>query len=106
MAGVLVVAEQRQGKLNRASWETIVGAQQLGGDITVLVPGTQTGAVANELAAAQVKEIVTLEHAALEPYTPDGFTTALQDAVQEFQMATARYCMPSPSHSKDHHEPL
>jgi electron transfer flavoprotein alpha subunit len=81
MAGVLVVAEQRQGKLNRASWETIVGAQQLGGDITVLVPGTQTGAVANELAAAQVKEIVTLEHAALEPYTPDGFTTALQDAI-------------------------
>jgi electron transfer flavoprotein alpha subunit len=81
MAGVLVVAEQRQGKLNRASWETIVGAQQLGGDITVLVPGTQTGAVANELAAAQVKEIVTLEHAALEPYTPDGFTAALQDAI-------------------------
>jgi electron transfer flavoprotein alpha subunit len=81
MAGVLIVAEQRQGKLNRATWETIVGAQQLGGDITVLVPGTQTGAVANELAAAQVKEIVTLEHAALEPYTPDGFTTALQDAI-------------------------
>ena len=81
MAGVLVVAEQRQGKLNRASWETIVGAQQLGGDITVLVPGTQTSAAANELAAAQVKEIVTLEHAALEPYTPDGFTTALQDAI-------------------------
>ena len=81
MAGVLVVAEQRQGKLNRASWETIVGAQQLGGDITVLVPGTQTSAAANELAAAQVKEIVTLEHAALEPYTPDGFTAALQDAI-------------------------
>src|SRR5580765_4065573 len=81
MAGVLVVAEQRQGKLNRASWETIVGAQQLGGDITVLVLGTQTSAAANELAAAQVKEIVTLEHAALEPYTPDGFTTALQDAI-------------------------
>jgi len=81
MAGVLVVAEQRQGKLNRASWETIVGAQQLGGDITVLVPGTQTSAAANELAAAHVKEIVTLEHDALEPYTPDGFTAALQDAI-------------------------
>jgi electron transfer flavoprotein alpha subunit len=81
MAGVLVVAEQRQGKLNRASWETIVGAQQLGGDIIVLVPGTQTNGVAAELAAAQVKEIVTLEHAALEPYTPDGFTAALQDAI-------------------------
>jgi electron transfer flavoprotein alpha subunit len=81
MPAVLVVAEQRQGKLNRASWETIVGAQQLGGEITVLVPGTRTSGVATELAAAQVKEIVTLEHAALEPYTPDGFTAALQDAI-------------------------
>jgi electron transfer flavoprotein alpha subunit len=87
MAGILVVAEQREGKLNRASWETIVGAQQIGpggndgSDITVLVPGTNTAAVANELAAAQVKEVVTLEHAALEPYTPDGFTAALLDAI-------------------------
>ena len=26
---ILVIAEQRDGKLNRASWETIVGAQHL-----------------------------------------------------------------------------
>jgi electron transfer flavoprotein alpha subunit len=86
MAGILVVAEQREGKLNRASWESIVGAQQMGtggSDITVLVPGTQTSGPAGELAAAQVKEVVTLEHAALEPYTPDGFTAALQDAITQ-----------------------
>ena len=29
---ILVIAEQRDGKLNRASWETIVAAQQMGGD--------------------------------------------------------------------------
>src|SRR4051812_867203 len=81
MAVILVIAEQREGKLNRATWETIVGAQQIGGDITVLVPGTSAAAVASELAAAQVKEVVTLEHAALEPYTPDGFTAALQNAI-------------------------
>jgi electron transfer flavoprotein alpha subunit len=71
--------------LNRATWETIVGAQQLASaanvPITVLVPGTGAAGVANELAAAQVKEIVTVEHAALEPYTPDGYTAALQDAI-------------------------
>jgi electron transfer flavoprotein alpha subunit len=83
MAGILVIVEQREGKLNRASWETIVGAQQLGGDITVLVPGTQTAAVAAELAAAQVHDVVTLEHALLEPYTPDGFTAALQQAIEQ-----------------------
>src|SRR4051812_13222956 len=83
MPGILVIVEQREGKLNRASWETIVGAQQLGGDITVLVPGTQTAAVAAELAAAQVRDVVTLEHALLEPYTPDGFTAALQQAIEQ-----------------------
>jgi electron transfer flavoprotein alpha subunit len=78
---ILVVAEQRAGKLNRTSWEAIVAAQQMGGDITVLVIGTGVSGPAAELAAAQVREVVTVEHPALEPYTPDGFTAALQDAV-------------------------
>jgi electron transfer flavoprotein alpha subunit len=78
---VLVVAEQRQGKLNRTSWETIAAAQQMGGDVSVLVPGTGVAGPAGELANAQVSEVVTLEHPALEPYTPDGFTAALQDAI-------------------------
>jgi electron transfer flavoprotein alpha subunit len=79
---ILVIAEQKDGKLNRASWEAIVGAQQLDASaITVLVPGASAASVASELAAASVKEVVTVEHAALEPYTPDGFTAALQDAI-------------------------
>src|SRR5262245_53172064 len=78
---VLVVAEQRAGKLNRATWETIGAAQQMGGDVVVLVPGASLGGVPAELAAAQVREVVTVEHAALEPYTPDRFTAAPQDAI-------------------------
>ena len=82
---IVVIAEQRDGKLNRTTWETIVAAQQLSGatgtPITVLVPGAQTAAVAQELAAAHVQEVVTLDHAALEPYTPDGFTAALEQAI-------------------------
>jgi electron transfer flavoprotein alpha subunit len=82
---ILVIAEQRDGRLNRATWETIAGAQQLAGQtgapIAVVVPGANSGGVAKELAAAQVKEIVTLEHAALEPYTPDGYTAALKEAI-------------------------
>jgi electron transfer flavoprotein alpha subunit len=82
---ILVIAEQREGKLNRATWETIVAAQQLAAalssDVTVLVPGTSVGTVAAELAAAQIKDVVSVEHPALEPYTPDGFTAALQDAI-------------------------
>ena len=83
---ILVIGEQRGGKLNRATWEAIAGAQQLAAAqsdqaITVLIPGTNVGGLASELAAAAVQDVVTLEHPALEPYTPDGYTAALQDAV-------------------------
>ena len=82
---ILVIAEQRDGKLNRASWETIAAAQQLasGQPIAVVLPGSGVGSVATELSAAQVKEIVTIDHAALEPYTPDGYTAALQPAIEQ-----------------------
>jgi electron transfer flavoprotein alpha subunit len=84
---IVVIAEQREGKLNRTTWETIVAAQQLSGatgtPVTVLVPGAETAGVAQELAAAQVQEVVTLDHPALEPYTPDGFTAALQAAIPQ-----------------------
>jgi electron transfer flavoprotein alpha subunit len=82
---ILVIAEQRGGKLNRATWETIAAAQQLtpGEPITVVLPGAPgvTTAIANELAAAAVHEVIGLEAAALEPYTPDGYTAALQAAI-------------------------
>ena len=35
---------------------------------------------------------MTLEHPALEPYTPDGFTTALQDAIGELGAGARRCC--------------
>ena len=100
---ILVIAEQRDGKLNRATWETIAAAQQLaattGAPITVLVPGAAVSSVAAELAAAQVKEVVTVEHTALEPYTPDGFTAALQDAIS--QLAPAHVLLPHTYQTRD-----
>lgn len=74
---ILVVAEERDGRLNRASWEAIAAAQQMGGLVKVVVAGASVSAVAGELAAADLSELVALEHAALGAYTPDGFTQAL-----------------------------
>jgi electron transfer flavoprotein alpha subunit len=90
---ILVIGEQRGGKLNRATWEAIAGAQQLAAAqsdraLTVLIPGTNVGGLASELAAAAVQDVVTLEHPALEPYTPDGYTAALQDAVTQLSPST------------------
>jgi electron transfer flavoprotein alpha subunit len=82
---ILVVAEQRGGKLNRATWETIAAAQRLAGSrpVTVVVAGANLQPVAGELSGAAVSEVVTIEHPALESYTPDGLTAALQSAVEQ-----------------------
>ena len=76
---ILVIAEQRDGKLNRASWEAIAGAQLLAGGapLKVVVAGGSVSAVAQELATAAVVEVITVEDAALGSYTPDGFVQAL-----------------------------
>ena len=92
---ILVVAEQRAGTLNRASWEAIAASQQLAGlraeasteaggmPIKVVVLGGATGGVATELAAANAAEVLVGEHPALEPYTPDGFVMALQTLIEQ-----------------------
>ena len=82
---ILVIAEHRQGELNRATWETVVAAQllaeRLGGlPVNVAVPGA-TGSAAQELAAAGIGDVVTLVDPALEAYTPDAYVMALTGVV-------------------------
>jgi electron transfer flavoprotein alpha subunit len=79
---ILVVAEQRDGRLNRATLETLAAARALAGDAPVkaVVLGQSVGAVAEELATA-VNEVLLVEHAALATYTPDAFVSALQQIV-------------------------
>jgi electron transfer flavoprotein alpha subunit len=83
---ILVVAEHREGALNRASWETVAAAQQIARDqpITIAVlgpPGTVTDALAGDLASAAVHEVVTIGSPALETYTADGFVGALREVI-------------------------
>ncbi len=80
---ILVIAEQRDGKLNRATWETIAAAQQLAGGmpITVVVLGP-AGGVPQELAGGGVAEVLTADHPALAMYTPDAFTMTLQSIIE------------------------
>lgn len=80
---ILVIAEQRAGKLNRATWETVAAAQQLGQPVTVLVPGANVAAAAGEIAAAQLQEVIIVEDPSLELYTPDGYTAALESAIAQ-----------------------
>jgi electron transfer flavoprotein alpha subunit len=86
---ILVIAEQREGKLNRATLETIAAAQastslspgSAGGPIKVAVLGSGVDAVANELKSADVAEVITVDDAALKDYTADGFVLALEQLI-------------------------
>jgi electron transfer flavoprotein alpha subunit len=76
---ILVIAEQKDGKLNRATWEAIAAAQQLSGSsvpVKVAVLGQGVSAVASELATAAVAEVLTVDQPALASYTADAFVHA------------------------------
>ena len=83
---ILVIAEQRQGKWNNTSFETLAAAQQiasaLSGTVSALVIGKDVDALAGELAAKNVAEVLKVEHGLLESYTPDGFCIALKQVIE------------------------
>ena len=87
---ILVITEQREGKWNPVSFETLVAAQQMaaaqpGSRVAAAVIGKGVRALADELAANQLAEVLLVEHDLLDRYTPDGFTIALSQAVAQSQ---------------------
>lgn len=82
---ILVITEQRHGKWNNNSFETLAAAQQVAQDtsstVSALVIGKGVGGLANELAAKNVTEVLLVEHDLLEAYTPDGYCLALSQVI-------------------------
>ncbi len=79
---ILVVVEQREGKLNRVSWETLTAGQavaaQTGWPLEAAVVGAGIGNIAGEVAGKKVGKVYALESSKLEPYTPDAFAHVLK----------------------------
>ena len=79
---ILVVVEQREGKLNRVSWETLTAAQAISGDtgwpLEAAVVGSGIPAIANEVAGKKVAKVYAVESPRLEPYTPDSYAAGLK----------------------------
>ncbi len=84
---ILVIAEQHDDTLNRASWETIAAAQQMAGGqpIKVAALGSAVDAVAKDLATAAVGEVLTVTSPALADYTADGFVQAARGLIEKTQ---------------------
>ena len=87
---ILVITEQRDGKWNPVSSETLLAAQQIaaaqpGSRVAAVVIGKGVRGLAEEVAGNQLAEVLLVEHDLLEKYTPDGYAIALKQVVTQTQ---------------------
>ena len=99
---MLVITEQKDGRLNRASWEAIAAAQTLAAGaspITVAVFGAEVDAAARELSAADVAAVWAVTHASLGGYTPDAFVAAAAEVIAA--LTPTHVCFPHTYQTRD-----
>ena len=82
---ILVVVEQREGKLNRVSLETLTAAQAIAAetnwDLEAAVAGGSVDAIVQEIAKVKVKKIYAIESPKLERYTADAYVSELKQFI-------------------------
>jgi electron transfer flavoprotein alpha subunit len=83
---ILVVVEQREGKLNRVSWETLAAGQFLAAEtgwaLEAAVLGSGVLSLASEVAGNKLNKVYDIESPALAVYTPDAFAAALKQFLE------------------------
>src|SRR6476646_10020180 len=84
---ILLITEQRDAQWNKTSFETLAAAQQIAAEtnsrLTGVVIGKGVTALADELAANKLDEVLLVEHDLLAAYTPDGYTVALRQTIAQ-----------------------
>jgi electron transfer flavoprotein alpha subunit len=89
MSGVLVIVEQRAGRIARISSEAVVAGLHLGTQldmpVSAAIVGAETKSLASEIAARALAKVSRIEHPLLAHYTADGFVIALQQLIQAEQ---------------------
>jgi len=79
---ILVIVEQREGKLSRVSWETLTAGQSLAAEtgwmLEAAVLGNGIAGLAGEIASKKLAKVYAVESPKLEAYTPDAFAGALK----------------------------
>ncbi len=85
MIGILAVLEQRAGILHKMSLECLAAAQQFGRDLGIPVYAAVLGANVDALAGYNVAKVHVLQHDLLTDYTPDAYTLALRQIIQQHQ---------------------
>jgi electron transfer flavoprotein alpha subunit len=84
--GILVFAEQREGTLNKTSFEAIAAGQALGRElgqaVSAVVLGSGARNLAEEIAAYELSRVIYAENEKLKDYTPDGYADAMERVVR------------------------
>jgi electron transfer flavoprotein alpha subunit len=87
MSGILVVLEERDGRVSRTSWEALAAGQLLGAQtsqpVSAVVMGANTETTSAEAAAKAVNNVVRVSHSLFERYTPDAYIAALHQLIQK-----------------------
>lgn len=82
---ILAITEQREGRLNRVSYETIAAAQKIAADtgwsVEAVVTSGEAGAAAAEIAAKKLARVYQVTSPAIENYTADGYVAALKSFI-------------------------
>ena len=82
---VVVVLEQNGGKWNRMSFEALAAGRKVADALGVPLNAAVIGAadsLAQEAAAYPVEKVFALNHDLLAHYTPDGYTSALEQLIK------------------------
>lgn len=87
--GIWVVAEQRDGKLKKSSFEGLKAAKQvkaaLNQPIAAVLMGKGVAGLADELAAHGAESVIVVEHDMLKDYNTDAYAKALTDLIKAKQ---------------------
>src|SRR5919205_867361 len=85
--GILLFIEQRDGVLNRTSYEALVAAQGIGaatGDkISAVAFGRGISGIATDVAGKKLEAVYTVEDDKLAEYTPGGYVAALKQVIEQ-----------------------
>ncbi|MEW9672903.1 electron transfer flavoprotein subunit alpha/FixB family protein [Ammoniphilus sp. 3BR4] len=85
MRKVLVLAEIRDGNIRNVSFEALAAAKRMaeGGTVAAAVFGSQASQFVSILAQHGAEKVYVVSHEQLDQYTPDAYTQALGEVVQQ-----------------------
>ncbi|GAB0093323.1 Electron transfer flavoprotein subunit alpha [Sergentomyia squamirostris] len=88
LQSTLVIAEHNDKTLTPITGNAVSAAQQLGGDVTVLVAGTQCGSVAESVAKLKgVSRVLVAENEAFKGFIPEAITPLILAAQNQFKFS-------------------